>query len=59
MQGVNMSSANSSFNLEINAYVQDKNNFTVVLTTDDDTLVTAYFYSMILYDETALFDSGL
>jgi hypothetical protein len=43
LEGVKMSSANSSFNLEVSAYVQDINNFVVTLTTDDDTMVTAYF----------------
>jgi hypothetical protein len=59
LEGVKMSSANSSFNLEVSAYVQDINNFVVTLTTDDDTMVTAYFYCLIFYDETALFDSRL
>lgn len=54
-----MSSANSSFNIQVKGYVQDKNTFVITLTTDDDTLVTSYFYSIVFFDETVLFETRL
>lgn len=57
IQGVNMTSPSNSFNVEAQAFISDVNTYVVVLSTDDDTLVTGFFYSILHFDETVLFET--